>query len=87
MSKKKITKEEFDKFKYNIDLWVKQIRREYSGIVDYGKIVEENVGNIEHNYELILELKEEIDHIKYSIIIILDMLNRWVKENKPRIQN
>ena len=85
MKKEMITRKEFNKFKSNIDLWIRQTREEYSHIIDYGKIVEENVGNIQHNYELILELKDEIDNIKYSIALILSLLNKWVEEDEKSL--
>jgi prefoldin subunit 5 len=51
----------------NVDSWIKQIRGEVNQITDVSEIVEENVGNIQHNYELIHELKEEIDDLKKEI--------------------
>jgi len=51
----------------NVDSWIKQIRAEFSQITDVSGIVEENVNNIQHNYELIYELKEEIESLKEEI--------------------
>lgn len=51
-------------FKENVDAWVKQIRNEFSQITDVSNVAEENVNNIQHNYELIHELKEQIDELK-----------------------
>ena len=45
----------------NVDSWIKQIRAESGQITDVSGIVEENINNIQHNYELIYELKEHID--------------------------
>lgn len=58
---------ETKKFIENIDSWIKQIRAEFSQITDVSAIVEENVNNVQHNYELIYELKEEIDNLKEEI--------------------
>lgn len=51
----------------NVDSWIKQIRAEFNQVTDVSAIVEENVNNIQHNYELIYELKREIDNIKEEL--------------------
>ncbi|MBW2975251.1 hypothetical protein KY366_06035 [Candidatus Woesearchaeota archaeon] len=48
----------------NVDSWIKQIRSEFSQLTDVSSIVEENVNNVQHNYELIYELKEQIEEMK-----------------------
>ena len=47
----------------NIDSWIKQIKSEFSQITDVSNVVKENVDNIQHNYELIYALKDEIDKL------------------------
>jgi len=54
-------------FKENIDAWIKQIRSEFSEITDVSDTVEENIGNIQHNYELIHHLKEEVEQMKQDV--------------------
>ncbi len=54
-------------FKENVDAWIKQIRSEFSQITDVSTIVEENVNNVQHNYELIHELKDQIDDLKKEV--------------------
>lgn len=51
----------------NIDSWIKQIRREFSDFQDVPNIVNENVDNIQHNYELIYELKDQVEELKQEI--------------------
>ncbi len=51
----------------NIDAWIKQIRFEFSNITDTSNVVEENVNNIQHNYELIYDLKNEIEGMRGEI--------------------
>lgn len=51
----------------NIDSWIKQIRREFSDFQDIPNIVNENVDNIQHNYELIYELKDQVEELKQEI--------------------
>lgn len=59
--------EEIKNYLENIDAWIKQIRFEFSNITDTSNIVEENVNNIQHNYELIHELKDEIENLKGEV--------------------
>ena len=54
-------------FMDNVDSWIKQIRCEFGQITDVSSIVEENVDNVQHNYELIYELKEQVDELKAEI--------------------
>ncbi len=42
----------------------------------YNKLVEENIENIQHNYELIFELKDDLDCIKNSLINVMNTINQ-----------
>ena len=54
-------------FTDNVDAWIKQIRREFTNFSDVPNLVGENTDNIQHNYELIYELKDQIDELKQEI--------------------
>ena len=54
-------------FTDNVDAWIKQIRREFSNFSDIPGVLNENTDNIQHNYELIYELKDEIEELKQEI--------------------
>ena len=58
---------ELEIFRDNVDSWIKQIRREFSQFTDLPGILNENTDNIQHNYELIYELKDEIEELKQEI--------------------
>ena len=58
---------EIKAFTENVDAWIKQIRREFSDFSDIPCVVSENTDNIQHNYELIYELKDEIEELKQEI--------------------
>ncbi|HLG23517.1 MAG TPA: hypothetical protein VI564_01145 [Candidatus Nanoarchaeia archaeon] len=58
---------ELETFRDNVDSWIKQIRREFSEFSDVPGIVSENTDNIQHNYELIYELKDQIEELKQEI--------------------
>lgn len=59
--------QDIQSFKENIDAWVKQIRGEVSQFQEIPYILEENVDNTQHNYELIKEMKNEIEELKHEI--------------------
>ena len=59
--------QELEFFRDNVDSWIKQIRREFSEFSALPEIVSENADNIQHNYELIYELKDQIEELKQEI--------------------
>lgn len=73
-------------FKDNVDAWIKQIRSEFSEFKEVTDIVSENVNNVQHNYELIYELKDQIDALKeeinaLKIIQIVSLKSRMEKRH------
>lgn len=54
-------------FKENVDAWIKQIRSEFTEFSHLPGVVNESVDNIQHNYELIYELKDEIEELKQEL--------------------
>ena len=58
---------ELEIFRDNVDSWIKQIRREFSDFSELPGVVNENADNIQHNYELIYELKDQIEELKQEI--------------------
>ena len=59
--------QEIEIFRDNVDSWIKQIRREFSDFSDLPLLVSENIDNTQHNYELIYELKDQIEELKQEI--------------------
>ena len=59
--------QEFETFRDNVDSWIKQIRREFSEFSDIPNVINENTDNIQHNYELIYELKDQIEELKQEL--------------------
>ena len=59
--------QELELFRDNVDSWIKQIRREFSEFSSLPEIVSENADNIQHNYELVYELKDQIEELKQEI--------------------
>ncbi|MBI2541233.1 hypothetical protein HYV80_00795 [Candidatus Woesearchaeota archaeon] len=58
---------ELEIFRENVDSWIKQIRREFADFSELPSLVSENTDNLQHNYELIYELKDEIEELKQEI--------------------
>ena len=58
---------ELKTFTDNVDAWIKQIRKEFTDFADVPPVVSENTDNIQHNYELIYELKDQIEELKQEI--------------------
>lgn len=58
---------ELKTFTDNVDAWIKQIRKEFTNFADVPPVVSENTDNIQHNYELIYELKDQIEELKQEI--------------------
>ena len=67
-------------FMDNVDSWIKQIRCEFNQITDVSSIVEENVDNVQHNYELIYELKGQVDSLKAELKALKIMQLLQLKE-------
>ena len=80
---------EIEIFRDNVDSWIKQIRREFTDFSDIPSSVAENADNVQHNYELIYELKDEIEELKQEInalkLIQIISLKQKVS-NKPEQQ-
>ena len=72
-----------------MDAWIKQIRKEFTDFADVPLIVSENTDNIQHNYELIYELKDQIGELKQEInalkLIQIISLKRGKQEQYKKI--
>ncbi|RMF55401.1 hypothetical protein D6745_02335 [Candidatus Woesearchaeota archaeon] len=78
-----LVEKEVKELKSNIDGWVKDIDARMSSIENIEKIINENVNNTNHNYELILTLKNELNELKEEIklmkVMQLVLLERKIK--------
>ena len=75
---------ELEIFRENVDSWIKQIRREFSEFAEIPSVVNENADNIQHNYELIYELKDQIEELKQEInaLKLIQIINLKQKMNQ-----
>lgn len=79
---------ELETFRENVDSWIKQIRREFADFSDLPSMVSENADNVQHNYELIYELKDEIEELKQEInaLKLIQIISLKQKVNKAEEQ-
>ena len=60
-------KKQFDAFKQEMDRWVKEYQSDLESVRTLPTSVEENTQNIDHNYEIMQEVRLEIGHLKEEI--------------------
>ena len=58
---------EIDALKENVDSHIKELKRKISELEDLPQIVNEITDSTQHNYELIYDLKDDIEKIKQEI--------------------
>ena len=73
------------KFKDNVDEWIKQIQSDLNEVKDLPLTVDENINNIQHNYELIQELKDDIEDLKQEIKLLKIMHIMVLKQNQKTV--
>ena len=56
-----------DRFKVEVDEWIKKLNKDVTDIPDMKKCLLETIDNTQHNYELIYELKDEIEDLKQEL--------------------
>lgn len=59
--------QDFESFRENVDSWIKQIRREFTEFGEIPSVVNENSENIQHNYELIYQMRDQLEELKQEI--------------------
>lgn len=76
-------------FQNDIDAFIKQIRREFSEFSDIPSRVRESEDSIQHNYELIYELKDQIDELNKELsalkLIQIISLKQQVKKEETKV--
>ncbi len=79
---------ELEIFRDNVDSWIKQIRREFTEFNELPEVVSENTENIQHNYELIYELKDQIEELKQEVnaLKLIQIISLKQKMNKAEEQ-
>tara|TARA_Y100000310_G_C20701273_1_gene830121 strand:- start:8036 stop:8275 length:240 start_codon:yes stop_codon:yes gene_type:complete len=77
---------ETETFQTSVDSWIKEINGRVTKFEESTDVLAENQGNIEHNYELIHELRDSVEELKAEIrklkLIQLYTLKKKVPELK-----
>jgi hypothetical protein len=71
----------FEELKNSMDDWVKDMNSKVSGLSEVPETIIENTGNIQHNYEVVSELREEINELKSEIKLLKLMHLSALKQN------
>lgn len=62
-----LLKKYFKGLRDSTDYWVRTINKDVTDLYDLPSIMDEHTDNIQHNYELVYELKDEIEELKKDI--------------------
>ncbi|MDP7458327.1 MAG: hypothetical protein QGH47_06375 [Candidatus Woesearchaeota archaeon] len=73
-------------FRTSVDLWIKEINGKVAAVQEINPVLSESKNNIEHNYELIYELKDQIEDLK-SEIKKLKLLHLLSMKKKISVKN
>ena len=71
-----------EELKQNTDDWVKDMNSKVEQLTNIPDTVVENTGNIQHNYELVTDLRSEIEDLKQEIKLLKLMHLVALKEKK-----
>lgn len=73
-------------FKENVDSWIKKINKDFADFRDMPILLEENIDNVQHNYELVSQLRDEFDELKKEVKLLrtiqLMFLKKYNEEKK-----
>ncbi len=59
-----------EELRQNTDDWVKDMNSKVEQLTNVPDTVVENTGNIQHNYELVTDLRSEIEDLKQEIKLL-----------------
>jgi DNA gyrase/topoisomerase IV subunit A len=62
-----MAKKELEIFKSDMDCWVKDIKSELNTYSDVVPLISEHTRNIDHNYELLQQMRAEITQLKEEL--------------------
>jgi hypothetical protein len=82
-------KKQFESFKADMDGWIKSLNREISDFHHVPSMVEENCENIDHNYEMLHQMRAEINKLKEELAAmkLLQLMSIKDELSKPRYSN
>lgn len=73
-------------FEKNVNEWITDFNSRVNNIEELNKCVIENTENIQHNYELIQEIKSDIDNIKNIVKLLTSLQNIMAREKINKLR-
>lgn len=77
---------EIEKLKKNMDVWIKELSEEVNKLKADIHLVKENQQNINHNYELIDNLDDEIIELKVDMNLMKQLATMHLREKNQTKQ-
>jgi hypothetical protein len=82
-----MTKKELSILKSEMDYWVKDFKSQISDMEDLSPMLKEHTSNIDHNYELLQQMRSEINQLKEELaglrlVQLLHLKNELYQEKK-----
>jgi hypothetical protein len=59
--------EDYPAFRENVDCWIKEFNSKMTRVSSITDAVAENVDNTNHNYEMIQEMKKQLDALQQEV--------------------
>jgi hypothetical protein len=77
-----MVKPSIEELRKSMDEWVREMNSKVEELSEVPKAMVENTDNIQHNYELIAEMKAQLDEMKQDIRLIKLMQLSFIQEHK-----
>ena len=58
---------EFYAFRDNVDCWIKDFNGQLQGVQEIVEVVDENISNTNHNYELIKKIQRQLEEMQQEV--------------------
>ena len=63
-----------------VDAWVREMHAKVDQLADMPEVVIENTNNIQHNYEVIKEMKQQMDNMQQEVRLLRLLYINQLKE-------
>ena len=63
-----------------VDAWVREMHAKVDQLADMPEVVIENTNNIQHNYEVIKEMKQQMDNLQQEVRLLRLLYINQLKE-------
>lgn len=81
-----LLEQEFSTFKQNVDDWIKDFNGQMQSLILMADVVDENIDNTNHNYELLQHMRKEMEDLQQEVkslkLMQLLVLKKTLSEKK-----